>query len=94
VAGIQISGSKRRRSELGQTGLNGSLTILSVYRSECHRLMSLRVFHMDAFTARAFAGNPAAACPLVEWLDDKLLLAVAAENNLSETLFCSTGRTL
>jgi predicted PhzF superfamily epimerase YddE/YHI9 len=49
--------------------------------------MSLPVFHVDAFTSRLFAGNPAAVCPLTEWLDDGLLQAVAAENNLSETAF-------
>jgi len=49
--------------------------------------MSLAVFHVDAFTTTPFAGNPAAVCPLEEWLDDKLLLAVAAENNLSETAY-------
>jgi predicted PhzF superfamily epimerase YddE/YHI9 len=49
--------------------------------------MPLPVFHLDAFTARPFAGNPAAVCPLAEWLDDGLLQAVAAENNLSETAF-------
>jgi len=49
--------------------------------------MYLRVFHVDAFTARPFAGNPAAVCPLAEWLDDDLLRAVAAENNLSETAY-------
>jgi predicted PhzF superfamily epimerase YddE/YHI9 len=49
--------------------------------------MSLPVFHVDAFTDKAFAGNPAAVCPLAGWLDDGLLQAVAAENNLSETSF-------
>jgi PhzF family phenazine biosynthesis protein len=49
--------------------------------------MSLQVFHVDAFTAMPFAGNPAAVCPLAGWLDDGLLQAVAAENNLSETAF-------
>src|SRR6202790_2408360 len=49
--------------------------------------MSLQVFHVDAFTGKPFAGNPAAVCPLAEWLDDDLLRAVAAENNLSETAY-------
>ncbi len=49
--------------------------------------MSLRVFHVDAFTAVPFAGNPAAVCPLENWLDDACLRAVAAENNLSETAY-------
>jgi predicted PhzF superfamily epimerase YddE/YHI9 len=49
--------------------------------------MSLSLFHLNAFTNKPFAGNPAAVCPLTEWLDDDLLQAVAAENNLSETAF-------
>jgi PhzF family phenazine biosynthesis protein len=49
--------------------------------------MYLSVFHVDAFTAKAFGGNPAAVCPLAEWLDDDLLRAVASENNLSETAY-------
>jgi len=49
--------------------------------------MPIAIFHVDAFTANPFAGNPAAVCPLVEWLDDKVLLSVAAENNLSETAY-------
>jgi len=49
--------------------------------------MPLPVFHVDAFTAKPFAGNPAAVCPLFKWLDDEVLRAVAAENNLSETAY-------
>jgi predicted PhzF superfamily epimerase YddE/YHI9 len=49
--------------------------------------MQLPVFHVDAFTSRRFAGNPAAVCPLKAWLDDDTLRLVAAENNLSETAF-------
>lgn len=49
--------------------------------------MKIPVFYVDAFTTEPFAGNPAAVCPLEEWLDDGLLLSVAAENNLSETAF-------
>lgn len=49
--------------------------------------MQARLFQVDAFTSRRFRGNPAAVCPLEEWPADKLLQAVAAENNLSETAF-------
>jgi predicted PhzF superfamily epimerase YddE/YHI9 len=49
--------------------------------------MSLPVFHVDAFTSEPFKGNPAAVCPLDDWLDDEVLRAVAAENNLSETAY-------
>jgi PhzF family phenazine biosynthesis protein len=49
--------------------------------------MYLPVFHVDAFTADVFGGNPAAVCLLPQWLDDDLLQSVAAENNLSETAY-------
>jgi len=49
--------------------------------------MRIRLYQIDAFTSRLFAGNPAAVCPLEEWLEDRVLQAVAAENNLSETAF-------
>lgn len=42
---------------------------------------------IDAFTDKAFGGNPAAIIPLDEWLSDNVLQAIAAENNLSETAF-------
>lgn len=47
----------------------------------------LPIYQVDAFADRLFAGNPAAVVPLERWLDDETLLAVAAENNLSETAF-------
>ena len=45
-------------------------------------------FHqIDAFADRPFSGNPAAVMPLEAWLDDAMLQAIAAENNISETAF-------
>ena len=49
--------------------------------------MKIPLFQLDAFAPAPFSGNPAAVCLLDEWLDDALLQAVAAENNLSETAF-------
>ncbi len=49
--------------------------------------MSIPLFHVDAFADRVFSGNPAAVCFLDSWLDDRQLLKVAAENNLSATAF-------
>lgn len=49
--------------------------------------MRLPITQVDAFAARAFTGNPAAVMPLDAWLDDALLQAIAAENNLAETAF-------
>ena len=45
------------------------------------------MWQVDAFAAQTFAGNPAAVCVLDDWLDDRTLQAIAAENNLSETAF-------
>jgi PhzF family phenazine biosynthesis protein len=49
--------------------------------------MNLPLYQVDAFTSRLFSGNPAAVCPLEAWIEDRILQAVAAENNLSETAF-------
>lgn len=49
--------------------------------------MKIRQYQVDAFTGTTFSGNPAAVCPLDNWLDDRLLQAIADENNLSETAF-------
>jgi len=47
----------------------------------------LTIFQIDAFSTRAFAGNPAAVVPLRDWLPDETLQAIAEENNLAETAF-------
>lgn len=49
--------------------------------------MSLPLFHVDAFTERPFAGNPAAVCILNEPGDEAWMQQVAREMNLSETAF-------
>jgi PhzF family phenazine biosynthesis protein len=47
----------------------------------------LRIYQVDAFHHEVLRGNPAAVIPLDHWLPDERLLAIAAENNLSETAF-------
>ena len=49
--------------------------------------MNLKQYQVDAFASAPFTGNPAAVCPLEDWLSDDLLQAIAEENNLSETAF-------
>ncbi len=49
--------------------------------------MKLQIYQVDAFASKVFEGNPAAVCPLEEWLDDDILQKIAEENNLSETAF-------
>ena len=49
--------------------------------------MKIPIYQVDAFTSRLFAGNPAAVCPLDEWLSDDQLQSIARENNLSETAY-------
>lgn len=49
--------------------------------------MQLLQYQVDAFSNEPFKGNPAAVCPLSEWLPDRLMQSIANENNLSETAF-------
>lgn len=49
--------------------------------------MELKVYQVDAFASQVFKGNPAAVCPLQEWLPDSVMQNIAMENNLSETAF-------
>tara|TARA_B100001057_G_scaffold349948_1_gene351433 strand:- start:9579 stop:10409 length:831 start_codon:yes stop_codon:yes gene_type:complete len=49
--------------------------------------MKIPIYQVDAFTSKIFKGNPAAVCPLNEWLPDHIMQEIAKENNLSETAF-------
>ncbi len=49
--------------------------------------MEIALYQIDAFASELFEGNPAAICPLKEWLPDEIMQSIAAENNLSETAF-------
>ena len=49
--------------------------------------MELPIYQIDAFSSDVFKGNPAAVCPLSEWLPPETMQSIAAENNLSETAF-------
>ena len=49
--------------------------------------MGVRLIQVDAFTDKAFAGNPAAVCLLPAPRDDTWMQSVAREMNLSETAF-------
>ena len=49
--------------------------------------MKQKIYQVDAFTDRLFQGNPAAVCPLEEWLSADTMQKMAMENNLSETAF-------
>ncbi len=58
-------------------------------------MKKIKLFQVDAFTDKLFRGNPAAVCPLQQWLPDDVLQHIATENNLSETAFfkkASNGR--
>ncbi|MEM7103958.1 MAG: PhzF family phenazine biosynthesis protein [Bacteroidota bacterium] len=49
--------------------------------------MKIPIYQVDAFSDQLFGGNPAAVCPLEEWLPNEIMLKIAQENNLSETAF-------
>ena len=47
----------------------------------------MKIYQIDAFTKSVFSGNPAAVCPLEQWISDEIMQKIAAENNLAETAF-------
>lgn len=49
--------------------------------------MTIPIYQADAFTDKLFGGNPAAICPLQDWIAEELMQKIAAENNLAETAF-------
>lgn len=49
--------------------------------------MTIPVYQADAFTDKVFRGNPAAICPLRQWLPEEMMQQIAMENNLAETAF-------
>ena len=49
--------------------------------------MGQTIYQVDAFTSRAFAGNPAAVCILPAPAPEAWMRDVAREMNLSETAF-------
>jgi PhzF family phenazine biosynthesis protein len=49
--------------------------------------MIIDIFQIDAFVGDKLKGNPAAVCPLNEWIDEQLMQDIAEANNLSETAF-------
>jgi len=50
-------------------------------------MLDIPIFQVDAFSEKAFGGNPAAVCPIPIMLAEAVLQNIAAENNLSETAF-------
>jgi PhzF family phenazine biosynthesis protein len=51
------------------------------------KLDKIPLYHVDAFTAEPFKGNPAAVCFPEQAYKDSVLQSIASEMNLSETAF-------
>jgi PhzF family phenazine biosynthesis protein len=49
--------------------------------------MKLPIFQVDAFASQVFSGNPAAVCPLEQWLPTDVMQRIALENAVAETAF-------
>jgi PhzF family phenazine biosynthesis protein len=49
--------------------------------------VNIPIYQIDAFTSEVFRGNPAAVCPLENWIAPEMMQAIAAENNLGATAF-------
>ena len=48
----------------------------------------MKFYHVDSFASELFKGNPAGVMILKNgWLDERLMLNIAMENNMSETAF-------
>lgn len=47
----------------------------------------MKIYHVDAFTDRLFAGNPAAVCLMDRFPTDAVMQNIARENRLSETAY-------
>jgi predicted PhzF superfamily epimerase YddE/YHI9 len=41
--------------------------------------MEISLYQIDAFATKLFEGNPAAVCPLYEWLPDEIMQSIAEE---------------
>lgn len=52
---------------------------------------NIKIYHLDAFTARPFMGNPAAICVSGVPLAEKWMQNISGEINLSETAFVVQG---
>jgi PhzF family phenazine biosynthesis protein len=49
--------------------------------------MNIKIYQVDAFTEKAFKGNPAGVCILEKEMPDEWMQGIAKEMNLSETAF-------
>ncbi|XP_057592516.1 RUN and FYVE domain-containing protein 2 isoform X3 [Hippopotamus amphibius kiboko] len=78
----EFSLSKRKQQEGKQATSN-----FESLQKQLARKMKLPIFIADAFTAKAFCGNPAAVCLLENKLDEDMHQKIAKEMNLSETAF-------
>lgn len=47
----------------------------------------MKLYQVDAFAREKYSGNPAAVCPLANWLTEDEMQKLAEEMNLSETAF-------
>ena len=54
--------------------------------------VKIPIYQVDAFTDHLFGGNPAAVCPLTDWISDHVMQNIAMENNLAETAFIVKGK--
>ncbi|MBK6683030.1 MAG: PhzF family phenazine biosynthesis isomerase [Deltaproteobacteria bacterium] len=88
AAGVAVD-EKTDRSEYGYFGwaTDPEGNRFELWEPPATERSGLTMYVVDAFTQEAFRGNPAAVAILEAFFDDPRLLAIARENNLSETAF-------
>ena len=85
VEAIDESGLRIDRRHLDALFAPAALKITGGGANPCRTergCVKIPLYHLDAFTREPFGGNPAAVCRLDAALDDRTMLAIAAENNL------------
>lgn len=65
----------------------GTCSVRAISKKLTLVTMKYRLYQVDAFTDKLFKGNPACVVPLDAWLPDDLLLQIAKENAVAETVF-------
>jgi len=49
--------------------------------------MKLPIYQINSFASGPFSGNPAAVCPLPNWIEDDVLQRIATETQLTTAFF-------
>jgi len=55
--------------------------------------MKIPIYQVDAFTSEVFGGNPAAVCPLSEWIDKDTMQKIEQKQTGSYSIITTERKT-